>query len=713
MAEKNDRARRRKSVAHVLFYIDEDEKENKPFREKLKNLAESSSLHGIPKIVSSRQIAVKVLWCLLFLATFAVLTYQLVSLFRTYYSYPIQTSVSLEFNAIPYPAISICNMNPVKASKLNQSDELQELLNLVPTGTAGRRRRDIRDTPPDDVKQRKDKNKKKVDKTSNTNTDTTHQTVDDVKELDQDSIKSDIPTKESKQRERNSNEDNEMSQWDTVDQLILPSDVTFTEAHWKTDKMPEGVRRRKRQASYSVLSQSSSAAGSSGGSISGVGSGTGSGSSYGKSSGSCYSSSSSYSSSYHGSYSSSYDYWSEWYSWWNEYYYSDEYGTGSFDYWDNYFALSTSRKDVWEQRVEDVKSIFRNTSLEQRLEIGHQKEDLFLIPLFAGQIQNSSRWKSFSSSDYGNCYTIAAPKYIAWRSGPSHGFKLTLNLEIDEYIANFTTGYGLRLVFHEPGTHPLPSKDGITLSPGTETNIGLRTVKISRLGQPHGDCDTGSEFENAYRVKYSLTACYEFCRIKATIDVCSCLLPDAPDGMHFSTTVVRVCNSSSTSTDSKCVFDLSIKLNEGAYECNCREPCNEFIYTKTMSSTYWPTDDYLKILLTDICSEKRTTTLWKDVCDNLENIEYYDIERIRKNFVRVLIYFEDLNYEQITEDPLYQGVRFLSDIGGAMGLFLGASVLSLVEFAQLVLEIILHLRVKCSSYKDNGRVSSLKFGERT
>ena len=41
---------------------------------------------------------------------------------------------------------------------------------------------------------------------------------------------------------------------------------------------------------------------------------------------------------------------------------------------------------------------------------------------------------------------------------------------------------------------------------------------------------------------------------------------------------------------------------------------------------------------------------------------------------------------------LFQSVRFLSDIGGAMGLFMGASVLSCVELLQLLLEILLYMR---------------------
>jgi hypothetical protein len=53
-------------------------------------------------------------------------------------------------------------------------------------------------------------------------------------------------------------------------------------------------------------------------------------------------------------------------------------------------------------------------------------------------------------------------------------------LETDEYVEQLSTGYGARLVLHEPGTYPLPYDEGITLSPGTETNLGLKMVFINK-----------------------------------------------------------------------------------------------------------------------------------------------------------------------------------------------------------------------------------------
>ena len=56
------------------------------------------------------------------------------------------------------------------------------------------------------------------------------------------------------------------------------------------------------------------------------------------------------------------------------------------------------------------------------------------------------------------------------------GLKLVLNLEQSEYIHELASGTGLRLVLSEPGTFAMPSEDGITISGGFDTNIGLRKV---------------------------------------------------------------------------------------------------------------------------------------------------------------------------------------------------------------------------------------------
>ena len=63
------------------------------------------------------------------------------------------------------------------------------------------------------------------------------------------------------------------------------------------------------------------------------------------------------------------------------------------------------------------------------------------------------------------------------------------------------------------------------------------------------------------------------------------------------------------------------------------------------------------------------------------------------------------NWLRISHDQIeflyvpFQVFHFLSDIGGTLGLFLGASLMSFVEIVQLILEILNYFRNKCSKDK--------------
>jgi len=55
------------------------------------------------------------------------------------------------------------------------------------------------------------------------------------------------------------------------------------------------------------------------------------------------------------------------------------------------------------------------------------------------------------------------------------------------------------------------------------------------------------------------------------------------------------------------------------------------------------------------------------------------------------IFFEELNYEVISEEASYELVNFVSDLGGSLGLWIGMSVLSFAEIFELLLLICLTL----------------------
>ena len=70
-----------------------------------------------------------------------------------------------------------------------------------------------------------------------------------------------------------------------------------------------------------------------------------------------------------------------------------------------------------------------------------------------------------------------------------------------------------------------------------------------------------------------------------------------------------------------------------------------------------------------------------DVIDNLTSYDF-----ITDNFVRVNVYLSDMEVEVQEQQPSYRLSNLFSDIGGTLGLWVGLSLLTVVELIQLVVK---------------------------
>ena len=92
--------------------------------------------------------------------------------------------------------------------------------------------------------------------------------------------------------------------------------------------------------------------------------------------------------------------------------------------------------------------------------------------------------------------------------------------------------------------------------------------------------------------------------------------------------------------------------------CNCRQSCKEITYTTSVSAA--PASEFTLDYVA------RTSNRSKDF--------------FRKNLAMLSIYFEDISIYTITQQEAYNSFALMSDIGGALSLILGATVLSILEF---------------------------------
>ena len=59
-------------------------------------------------------------------------------------------------------------------------------------------------------------------------------------------------------------------------------------------------------------------------------------------------------------------------------------------------------------------------------------------------------------------------------------------------------------------------------------------------------------------------------------------------------------------------------------------------------------------------------------------------QSFEKNFARLEIYYEALNFEKISESAAYDLPSLVSDFGGSIGLWLGWSIFALFELLQFL-----------------------------
>ena len=99
-----------------------DEKEKKSSTGRVFKLfsgfCDVTSLHGLGQVVANKSYLVKFLWSLAFILAIGGNSYHLSNLVQTYLSYPKQQVTTSDQKPIPFPGVSICNLEPFSQSNL-------------------------------------------------------------------------------------------------------------------------------------------------------------------------------------------------------------------------------------------------------------------------------------------------------------------------------------------------------------------------------------------------------------------------------------------------------------------------------------------------------------------------------------------------------------------------------------------------------------------
>lgn len=97
----------------------EDEETGSRFKNRLDTFAGRTTLGMVVFMKEGQHIGYKLFWFFIFLAGLGGCTYNISLLIGNYFSYNIDTTVSLGYEKLPFPSVTVCNINPTRSSAIS------------------------------------------------------------------------------------------------------------------------------------------------------------------------------------------------------------------------------------------------------------------------------------------------------------------------------------------------------------------------------------------------------------------------------------------------------------------------------------------------------------------------------------------------------------------------------------------------------------------
>ncbi|GBL74822.1 Acid-sensing ion channel 1C [Araneus ventricosus] len=309
---------------------------------------------------------------------------------------------------------------------------------------------------------------------------------------------------------------------------------------------------------------------------------------------------------------------------------------------------------------------------------------------------------NYPSTRLGYCHTIKLNQTTLGkvrRTGQTLGLTLTLNIERNEYWDLLSPEYGVRIMIHPREAYPTVDRGGIVLHPGTKSYISIRIREIERLPYPYGDCTTSfidspisdllkrnNEDYLKNHTYYTYEFCQSVCREVHLLQKCNCIEEQVNSTHRF----CNPCNRLEGVYDfyiDECKEEFKSAFDENetnACTVLCKPACQDTRYDVTLSTSEWPNLEFQEFVL------RRWPELRPDFLENTDENSSLPLNEtfINKNFLRVHIFVQEMNYLRFMDIEAYSLPEMFADLGGCLGLYLGVSLISIIEFHELVFHIV-------------------------
>ncbi len=334
---------------------------------------------------------------------------------------------------------------------------------------------------------------------------------------------------------------------------------------------------------------------------------------------------------------------------------------------------ATNFQDEYHQQCSTYKTpASYSVTIEELFRNGGQRLEDFIVDCrFLGLPCNLEEDFIPTHSPAGLCYTYNLTKAVRG-SGYRHELNLILNVDQHNYVGSLNNEAGVRVSLQPKGHPPLPVNYGYFIPVGKSAYMGMQYTEIEDNSNLPGciQNNANTSFNILTGFNYSLSACLHECVLRILADECGCLDFYETPPANISYANMRRCTVADL-----CCITATLSL---AAECvQCELSCHHPLYEVTTTYASYPSFSKREGI-----AERYNTT----------------VEVVGESFISLHIYFDELIKRREVTTRSYSLISLIADIGGQMGLFLGASVISLTEFLVWLID---EFKDRCLNINDN------------
>jgi len=325
-------------------------------------------------------------------------------------------------------------------------------------------------------------------------------------------------------------------------------------------------------------------------------------------------------------------------------------------------------------------------------------EEMLISCRFNGQFCDWSDFEWYFDPFYANCYRFNSKMdqiKIVTQSGNLFGLRLELFMGDEFKMQSLMRTAGFQIMINNQSNYP-SINEGYTVAPGIETNLEVSRVFNQKLGPPHSNCiqepsyldgTTNSHLHQAIvesNQSYRQNDCFKLCLQQEIINKCGCY--SNLFGKLNST------NSCQSSENNNCMVSITKLFFEGNVlkTClpYCPSECDTQSFSVSISSSLYPIHSYaLELMNNSIINSKFLN-------------ESISPEKVKNSVLSVNVSYKDLSFIVIGQQPKLILPDLVSNVGGILGVFIGMSLLSLVEIIEILLQVYLSIKFHINRTND-------------